>query len=412
MLEKIKLPTIVPVPNKSGFRSHFDYSGEWKFICDFLGNRPFDDKDPETVKICMFVEVGIFHYQGNNYPSTSHLVNEKLREMFWDKNFGLENTLYVQEVFQDLQDDEIRKNLQNVVEQLGKTGIDSKEGQLSKLYDNFVGAPNLSDLDEMLHPDAAWQNHLYNFLQGYLDFVQIFPQFEAAQSSALRSIDSFFEKVQGSDEFKELKGWLEAGNKAYHPFELRFREILDLDKYKKLDKTLALDAFKCFIREISKIRSFFDLEMTYSEIIKKQNKFIPQAEETVNRDDPLYSQLSFYDAYEQYFARLRKEEGVPITMPKILPNQERRMKIVGARDPLSPEMDISFDVTYKPDSDTYDISTSGNHDGLWYKKRIVCFQLMAQAGLYLPAESAEISFRGWIGDICKDVKKSKLEFIQ
>lgn len=258
---------------------------------------------------------------------------------------------YRQDVFEELvTDSELRGNLERLV----------------------IGLEELRIIYE------AWRTPAKNLflLRSYKELMQNLPDLTNVRSKALKEVNNYLNQVRGSDEFSELCEFLE-----------RIKEMIGID-------------FRISLSE-SHGSELCGLEDTIQKHINKQLADVIQlyrSNSQIANIKQLLGPLDFYVGFAKYFVELR-EKGFDICRPTLLPKEERRMNVKNARNPLLIEARttngyrvVPNDVGYDPTKNIFIITGPNNGGKTTYVKTVGLIQLMAQKGLYVPAESAEVSF--------------------
>jgi DNA mismatch repair ATPase MutS len=111
----------------------------------------------------------------------------------------------------------------------------------------------------------------------------------------------------------------------------------------------------------------------------------------------LLEPLAFYAGFAEYFVNLKKQ-GFDICRPKLLPVEERTMTVKNARNPLlateqhDGQRVVPNDIGHSAEQNMFVITGPNNGGKTTYVRTVGLVQLMAQKGLYVTAESAEVSF--------------------
>jgi len=149
------------------------------------------------------------------------------------------------------------------------------------------------------------------------------------------------------------------------------------------------------LKDYSGLNKLGEIIQEYMEkkFIPAINKYIDQITEVTRLLEP----LDFYAGFTDYFGNL-KIRGFDICRPTLLPMEERRMTVRNARNPLLIEAKsdgrkiIPNDIVNNTDENMYIITGPNNGGKTTYVKTIGLIQLLSQEGLFVPAESADVSF--------------------
>ena len=271
------------------------------------------------------------------------------------------------------------------------------------------------DLSKMAFTFSKWPTLTGGIplLRLYKELICNPPDLSAARSKALQDVNSFFTAIRTSEEFSLLCEFVDMITSRG---SIAFRVYLDKEGHP--ERISAFELFKGEPPERSRLMSFIQKVFggnSYEENLKlivipnqagkviesyMERQFVPvieayfvQIKAVVSLLNPLY----FYAGMAQYFAQL-KERGFDICRPTLLANNERRMIVKNARNPLLIGTDgdrrrvIPNDISYSPDKNMFVITGPNNGGKTTYVTTIGLIQLMSQKGLFVPAESAEVSF--------------------
>ncbi len=301
--------------------------------------------------------------------------------------------------------DETVRYRQNALEELIKTP------QLKENVEKIV-KPLFSIREDIGHGRDFSLARGLDFLRKYRDFMQNFPDLESAQSEAIISVNDYLKSVRNSDEFSGLCNFI---NKIENLVEVEFRVSLDehclpfemsalklTEKKEKSKKSIFENLFG------TKVTPEKDLKDSYGHVdalgglirnyltkkfICVVYEFISQMREVTS----LYAPLDFYRGFADYFIKLKKK-GFDISRPTLLPQEERKMVVKNARNPLLEEARINGykivpnNIEYDKENNVFVITGPNNGGKTTYVKTVGLIQLMAQSGLFVPAESSEVSF--------------------
>ncbi len=264
----------------------------------------------------------------------------------------------------------------------------------------------------------VWRGRDFNlktgfaFLKKYRDFMQNFPDLESTQSEAITSVNEYLKNVRDSDEFSGLCDFI---NKIENLVEVEFSVSLDKDvspskmsalklveKKDKPKKSIFEKVFGSKVSAGKNLQNDYGHLNTIGELIENYlsekftniiYEFVPQIQNVIS----LLKPLDFYSGFAGYFIELT-ENGFAVSRPKLLPKEERKMIVKNARNPLLKEARnnghkiVPNDIEYDKENNLFVITGPNNGGKTTYVKTVGLIQLMAQSGLFVPAESAEISF--------------------
>jgi DNA mismatch repair protein MutS len=250
-------------------------------------------------------------------------------------------------------------------------------------------------------------------LRGYQDFINSPPDLSKAKSKALKEVESYLAAIRASDEFTGLCGFLDTvgslGGVVFRvyldgngvPAKMTAMELVQKDPQ---DKSGILAFFERLLRR----RKFEENLQGYSgpneagkvfqgfidrQFVPIVRAYVDQIREVISLLEP----LAFYAGFAEYFVNL-KRQGFDICRPKLLPVEERRMTAKNARNPLlarakhDGQRVVPNDISHSADQNMFVITGPNNGGKTTYVRTVGLVQLMSQKGLFVTAESAEVSF--------------------
>ena len=186
-----------------------------------------------------------------------------------------------------------------------------------------------------------------------------------AKSDGLQQVHRFAIDIKESEEFQEidqrLNEYIQSCRKPASSFWIRIMSKRIKPKYELMRKEKE-ERFK-FLKERSKLKE-------------------------------LESQIKVYTTVARFFRKL-SGVGVDICLPKMLDSRQRCSKIIDVINPIlaaikSNEV-VPNDIYYSPDKNIYVITGPNNGGKTTFAKTIGLAVLLAHAGFYISAKSAEIS---------------------
>jgi len=250
-------------------------------------------------------------------------------------------------------------------------------------------------------------------LRVYRDFISSPPDLSQARSKALKEVESYLAAVRTSDEFTGLCGFLDTvgslGGVVFRvsldndglPAKMTAMELVQRDPQDRsgilafFERILGRRKFEESLRTSSGLneagrifRGFIDRQ--FVPIVRS---YVDQIREVISLLEP----LAFYAGFAEYFADL-KGEGFDICRPKLLPVEERRMTAKNARNPLlamgkhDGQRVVPNDVSHSAEQNMFVITGPNNGGKTTFVRTVGLIQLMSQKGLFVTAESAEVSF--------------------
>jgi len=250
-------------------------------------------------------------------------------------------------------------------------------------------------------------------LREYRDFIKSPPDLSQAKSKALKEVESYLAAIKASDEFTGLCGFLDTvgslGGVVFRvsldgngvPAKMTAMELVQKDPQDRsgilgfFERLLERRKFEESLQnssgpnETGRIfqgfldRQFLPILMAYAEQIR----------EVIFLLEP----LAFYAGFAEYFVDLKKQ-GFDVCRPKLLPVEERRMTVRNARNPLlateqhDGQRVVPNDISHSAERNMFVITGPNNGGKTTYVRTVGLVQLMAQKGLFVTAESAEVSF--------------------
>jgi DNA mismatch repair protein MutS len=250
-------------------------------------------------------------------------------------------------------------------------------------------------------------------LRVYRDFVSCPPDLSMSKSKALKEVESYLTAIRTSDEFTGLCGFVDTvGNLG----GLVFRVSLDRDGMPA--RMTAMELVQKAPEDKSGILAFFEKLLkrgrfeenlrgpsglneagrVFRGFIDRQfvpivRAYVDQIREVISLLEP----LAFYAGFAEYCFDL-KRQGFDVCRPKLLPVEERRMTARNARNPLlardshDGQRVVPNDIGHSADQNMFVITGPNNGGKTTYVRTVGLMQLMGQKGLFVTAESAELSF--------------------
>jgi DNA mismatch repair protein MutS len=283
--------------------------------------------------------------------------------------------------------------------------LESVERAVSRLHEMgywlwyFLGEPSLS---RGIH-----------LLKEYRDFINNPPDLSQANSKALKEVRSYIADIKASEEFKGLCGFMDTvgglGGVVFRvtmdwdgtPATITAMELVRKDPQDKsgilgfFERLLGRRKFEEHLKTSSRpnevgkvIQGLIDRQ--FVPIVKA---YIEQIREIILLLEP----LAFYAGLATYFISLKKQ-GCDICRPKVLPVEERRMAVKNARNPLlaakqhDGQRVVPNGISHSADQNMFVITGPNNGGKTTHVRTVGLVQLMAQKGLFVTAESAEVSF--------------------
>jgi hypothetical protein len=359
-------------------RQHPDIIDPYRIGLSSFGERPFV-KDLDLADFLSSVPF----YSENTRKLAMHVVA--------DRGSDMETVQYRQDVLQDLVSSE---SLLNSVQR-----IPSLLNRMAELGLYFLAEPSLT--------------RGIRLLRDYRDFIKSPPDLNQAKSKALKEVESYLAAIRASDEFTGLCGFLDTvgslGGVVFRvsldgngvPAKMTAMELVQKDPQDRsgilgfFGRLLGRRKFEESLQnssgpnETGKIfqgfldRQFLPIVMAYGEQIR----------EVILLLEP----LAFYAGFAEYFVNLKKQ-GFDICRPKLLPVEERTMTVKNARNPLlateqhDGQRVVPNDIGHSAEQNMFVITGPNNGGKTTYVRTVGLVQLMAQKGLYVTAESAEVSF--------------------
>jgi DNA mismatch repair protein MutS len=248
--------------------------------------------------------------------------------------------------------------------------------------------------------------------RAYRDFIMNPPDLTRVMSRGLKEIEAYLTEIRESEEFSGLCQFVETvGDLGGVVFRVSLdssglpttMSAIELVKGDRDDRTGVLAFFRRLLGKKSfetslkgsgglneagrVLRGFIDAQ--FVPIIKG---YLDQIRQVVCLLEP----LGFYAGFAEYFVKLR-EQKVDVCRPTLFPRERRVMTARQARNPLllKEECDgrriVPNDITYTPEQNMFVITGPNNGGKTTYVTTVGLVQLMSQKGLFVPAESAEIS---------------------
>jgi DNA mismatch repair ATPase MutS len=186
-----------------------------------------------------------------------------------------------------------------------------------------------------------------------------------ATSNGLQQLHRFATNIRKSEEFQEIeqrfKEYVQSCRKSDSSFWTRIISKHVKSKYELIRKEKE-ERFK-FLQERSKLKEF-------------------------------ENQIKVYTTVARFFRKLTGI-GADICLPKMLDSRQRCAKIIDVINPILAAIKgngvVPNDIYYSPDKDIYVITGPNNGGKTTFVKTIGLAVLLAHAGFYISAKSAEIS---------------------
>ncbi|MBU1112238.1 MAG: hypothetical protein ABH824_00240 [Nanoarchaeota archaeon] len=298
---------------------------------------------------------------------------------------------------------------------------------MAEIYDN----PEIQEkvLRTVAMITTSYKKYRMEHLHNYKGLVENFPDFSDARSEGLRNLTGFIEEIKQSDKYQGMcefldfmnnkleggvfmvrydkKGWpasistVELVRKdAEQPLESVYARIIGQEEFAKVQEDNGkrqlqgeaecggFDHGRPFLRGLG--------EVLHTVIESEINKVADRVSSQQHDLKRIGKELAFYIGFARFFKGLEKK-GLNITMPSLLPMDERQMHIKGAYNPLINEVKqdepavVVNDINHDPNQNMFVITGPNQGGKTTYVKTLGLIQVLAQAGLYVPASEAEIS---------------------
>jgi hypothetical protein len=308
-----------------------------------------------------------------------------------DKGSDMNTVCYRQDVFQDLVSSErMLDSVQRTVTLLNA---------MVYSLNHFNDEPNLTRGIQLL--------------RSYRDFINRLPDLSQAKSKALKEVESYLASIRESDEFTGLCGFVDTvgslGGVVFRisldgdgrPAKMTAMELVQKDPQDKsgilafFERLLGRRKFEESLQNSSGpneagrvFRGFIDRQF-----VPIVMAYLDQIREVILLLEP----LAFYAGFAEYFVDL-KRQGIDVCRPKLLPVEERRMTAKNARNPLlvrdkhDGQRVVPNDIGHTANQNMFVITGPNNGGKTTYVRTVGLVQLMSQKGLFVAAESAEVSF--------------------
>ncbi len=275
--------------------------------------------------------------------------------------------------------DNLRSLLQNSFAE--KTIVEFRQGIFDEIYQRSLERPldhiviNLSFCasDIPKYPDESPSQYLARQEAELGERVNRFKAaiesldslLKDAKSNGLQQVHRFATNIKESEEFQEisqrLKEYIQSCRKSDSSFWTQILSKRIKPKYELIRKEKE-ERFK-FLKERSKLKE-------------------------------LENQIKVYTTVARFFRKLNGV-GVDICLPKILDSRQRCSKIIDVINPILAAIKgtgvVPNDIHYSPDKNIYVITGPNNGGKTTFAKTIGLAVLLAHAGFYISAKSAEIS---------------------
>ena len=250
-------------------------------------------------------------------------------------------------------------------------------------------------------------------LREYREFIDSPPDLSHAKSKALKEVASYLAAISASDEFNGLCGFLDTVGSLGG---VVFRVSLDANGVPA--KMTAMELVQKDPQDRSGILGFFEKllgKRKFEESLQNSSgpnetgrifqgfldrQFLPVLwgyAEQIREVIFLLEPLGFYAGFAEYFLTLKKQ-GFDICRPKLLPAEQRRLTARNARNPLlaaeqhDGQRVVPNEIGHSAERNMFAITGPNNGGKTTYVRTVGLVQLMAQKGLFVTAESAEVSF--------------------
>jgi len=309
-----------------------------------------------------------------------------------------DTVIYRQEVFNELiSDTSLRTNVQKCIIEIS---------EIRDKVNIYKGGPNPTRKPTITKG--------FDLLNKYRDFINNLPDIGSANSMVLKDINSYFRSIRESDEYSNL---CELVQRFENLDGVDFRVFLDRDGSPNKMSAMELAVKKPDSKQVptllqrllgigkreegQSLKDYSGLNKL-GEIIQEymDKKFIPAINEytdQITEATTLLEPLDFYVGFADYFVNL-KIRGFDICRPTLLPMEQRRMAVSNARNPLLIEAKsdgkkiVPNDIVNNAEENMFIITGPNNGGKTTYVKTIGLIQLLSQKGLFVPAESADVSF--------------------
>ena len=247
------------------------------------------------------------------------------------------------------------------------------QGSLEGPLDHIVSDLSLSASDIPKYPDESPSQYLARQEAELGERVNRFKAaiesldslLKDAKSDGLQQVHRFATNIKESEEFQEidqrLNEYIQSCRKSDSSFWARIMSKRIKLKHELMRKEKA-ERFK-FLKERSKLKE-------------------------------LENQIKVYTTVARFFRKL-SGIGVDLCLPKMLDSRHRCAKITDVINPILAAIKgnevVPNDIHYSPDKDIYVITGPNNGGKTTFAKTIGLAVLLAHAGFYISAKSAEIS---------------------
>jgi len=345
--------------------------------------------------------------------------HEVAKSVFRELREDLETVVYRQEVFEELLlDTDLRQTVSTYAQ---------------KLYHFRDSLLQVRDIHS-----SEFMNRL-RLLREYITFVNHLPNLDSAKSRVLQEVNTYFKSIKDSGGFQETcKLVPEIENLSGVTFRVAFdnngkptsmsafelvssdSSEIDIDLSELVEEPAERGYISSLLRKVvnrKKEDPDFKQEQQRTEeqaLIERSGElnrlgrdihlFIERQFTSLLREyskqvyamTALVGPLYFYSCFTDYFAKL-KEREFDITKPILLAKEERRTDVKNVRNPLVGERRKAMqvtpnDITSNADENMFVITGPNNGGKTTYIKTVGLLQIMAQSGLFVPAEVAELSF--------------------
>ena len=269
---------------------------------------------------------------------------------------NIDDILFRQDIYQDLfSSPQVREDLSKFVSII--RGIYQNLGSIRGWYDPLQDIPRF---------DKDMSKEVDLFRQSISDLEEVLSE---TKSKGLRDLKDYASRLKNSEAFKALYQDKAAYIAAFAAVRLNFRRGIRW-------------------RSSSSLQRWAGHRVTMDDIQKRFSIFVEQR----NLID-IADQLSSYLKIVSYLSHLTKN-GAVLCRPQILDKEQRRAKIVEARNPLlyhTKPIVVPNDIVYGPSQNFIFVSGPNQGGKTTYTKTEGLLTAMALSGSYILAREAEIS---------------------
>lgn len=240
--------------------------------------------------------------------------------------------------------------------------LDRNAGKLSFCSSPIMKYPNESNSQYLMREETELRERVEEFKTAIESFHSIL---ENTESYGLREIYKFAVGIEYSDEYKEIDQ----------------RLLQYIYAARKLNSFSASWVFG------KRRRS------RYQEMLREKEENLIFLKERVKLKE-LEDQIKPYTTAVRFFRQLQ-QDGTDVCLPKILDASQRSGRITGAVNPILAVVKggevVPNDASYSPDRNIHVITGPNNGGKTTYARTVGLLCLLAHAGFYVTARSAEIS---------------------